>query len=63
MNTKLAELRKADPTLKHTEAYQRAFDEWKVRRSGTLLRALEPATDCFDPLMHLQAQQKGKAAK
>ncbi|TNY19940.1 hypothetical protein DMC30DRAFT_417423 [Rhodotorula diobovata] len=34
VNTKLAELKKADPTLKHTEAYQRAFDEWKAQQKS-----------------------------
>jgi len=31
MNTKLAELKKGDPALKHSEAYEQAFAEWKVR--------------------------------
>ncbi|GAA6056578.1 hypothetical protein JCM3770_006649 [Rhodotorula araucariae] len=38
MSTKLAELKKADPTLKHSDAYQRAFDQWKVEHKGKVLK-------------------------
>ena len=36
MNVKLAELKKADPSLAHKEAFQKAFDAWKVRETRIL---------------------------
>ncbi|GAA5893834.1 hypothetical protein JCM8208_001256 [Rhodotorula glutinis] len=34
MNTKLAELKKGDPALKHSDAYEQAFAEWKKSQKG-----------------------------
>ncbi|BGP38940.1 hypothetical protein JCM10450v2_002897 [Rhodotorula kratochvilovae] len=34
MTTKLAELKKADPALQHSAAYQKAFDQWKAEQKG-----------------------------
>lgn len=31
MNTALSELKKADPALKHNEAFKKAMEMWKVR--------------------------------
>ncbi|GAA5936056.1 hypothetical protein JCM3775_003568 [Rhodotorula graminis] len=38
MNTKLAELKKADPALKHSEAYEQAFAEWKKSQKGKIAK-------------------------
>lgn len=33
MNVKLAEIKKADPKLTHSDAFQKAFNAWKVSLS------------------------------
>lgn len=43
MNVKLAELKKADPKLAHSDAFKKAFDAWKV---SSALRSLDA------PLVH-----------
>ncbi|POY74037.1 hypothetical protein BMF94_2849 [Rhodotorula taiwanensis] len=34
MNVKLAELKKADPKLAHSDAFKKAFDAWKAEQKG-----------------------------
>ncbi|BGP23715.1 hypothetical protein Rt10032_c05g2561 [Rhodotorula toruloides] len=34
MNTALSGLKKADPTLKHNEAFKRAMEMWKAEQKG-----------------------------
>ncbi|GJN89880.1 hypothetical protein Rhopal_002869-T1 [Rhodotorula paludigena] len=34
MNTKLSEIKKADPSLKHSDAFKKAMDAWKAEQKG-----------------------------
>uniref|UniRef100_A0A0K3C3Q5 FGENESH: predicted gene_1.65 protein n=1 Tax=Rhodotorula toruloides TaxID=5286 RepID=A0A0K3C3Q5_RHOTO len=36
MNTALSELKKADPALKHNEAFKKAIEMWKAEQKGRL---------------------------
>lgn len=69
MNVKLAELKKADPSLAHKEAFQKAFDAWKVRLRSWIrpfllggVAWITADTDASATCLVLsQAEQKAKA--